>query len=242
MDALIYTAMSGAERALRAQQVHANNLANLDTTGFRADLELATTAAVTRGYGYDARHMIRLEASSVSSRQGALRQTGRDLDVAIVGDGYFTVQWEGGEAYTRAGNFTLDPDGTLTLNGRPVMGEGGPIVLPLHARIAIGEDGTISIQEPGQPDLQPVDRLKLVRIPADQVTKNSAGLIVPRTGGPLAADDTVTVRSGHLEGSNVSAIEEMVATMNLSREFEMHMRLYRTADDMAEAGNRLVRD
>ena len=77
MDALIYTLMSGAERSLRAQQLHANNLANIETNGFRADLELATSEAVTQGYGYDTRHMSRLEANAVSARVGAVRQTGR---------------------------------------------------------------------------------------------------------------------------------------------------------------------
>jgi Flagellar basal body rod protein len=87
MDALIYTLMSGAERGLRAQQIHANNLANLETGGFRADLELATSRAVDTGYGYDARHMSQLQANAVASREGVMRETGNDLDVAISGRG-----------------------------------------------------------------------------------------------------------------------------------------------------------
>jgi flagellar basal-body rod protein FlgF len=162
--------------------------------------------------------------------------------VAIAGQGYFAVQIGDGEAYTRAGNFTLDQSGALTLNGRPVLGDGGPIVLPEHSAMQIGEDGTIFVRALGQAELQPVDKLKLVKPEADAITKNSAGLIVARSGEPFAADDTVRVRSGHLEGSNVSAIEEMVATMNLNREFEIQMKLYRAADAMADAGNRLVRE
>lgn len=242
MDALIYTLMSGAERSLRAQQLHANNLANIETNGFRADLELATSEAVTHGYGYDSRHMSRLEANAVSSREGVMRQTGRDLDVAIAGQGYFAVQFGEDEAYTRAGNFTLDQNGALTLNGRPVLGDGGPIVLPEHSALQIGEDGTILVRTLGQIEMQPFDKLKLVNPEPGAVTKNAAGLIVARSGEPFAADETVRVRSGHLEGSNVSAIEEMVATMNLNREFEIQMKLYRAADAMAEAGNRLVRE
>ena len=91
MDALIYTAMSGAERAMRGQQVHANNLANLDTNGFRANLELAQAAKLP-GYGYDDRHMSQLQSNAVTDRQGTLRATGRDLDIAISGPGYFAVQ------------------------------------------------------------------------------------------------------------------------------------------------------
>ena len=86
MDALIYTAMSGAERAMRGQQVHANNLANLDTNGFRANLELAQAAKLP-GYGYDDRHKSQMQSNAVTDRPGVLRQTGRDLDVAISGTG-----------------------------------------------------------------------------------------------------------------------------------------------------------
>lgn len=240
MDALIYTVMSGAERALRAQQVHANNLANLETGGFRADLELATSEAVA-GAGHDTRHLSVLQANAVSGAEGVVRQTGRELDVALVGDGYFAVEWQGGEAYTRAGAFTLDAEGTLTVNGRPVLGDGGPIVLPPHLRLAIADDGTISIQAPGTEEMQPVDRLRLVRGDAATLTKNEAGLVVARDGNELAADETLRVRSGHLEGSNVSAVGEMVATMALNREFEIQMKLYRAADAMADAGNRLIR-
>ncbi|AKJ30349.1 flagellar basal-body rod protein FlgF [Caldimonas brevitalea] len=241
MDALIYTIMSGAERAMRAQQVHANNLANVDTTGFRADLEMATSQAV-QGPGYDARHMSELEANAVSAREGTLKQTGRDLDVAVAGQGYFAVQFRGGEAYTRAGAFTLDGEGALSVNGHPVLGDGGPIVLPPFNRVEIATDGTLSIQPPGQQEMQPVDKLKLVKAEAAELTKNEAGLIVSRTGQPLNADETVLVRSGFLEGSNVSAVEEMVATMSLNRDFEVQMKLYRAADSMAEAGNRLIRE
>lgn len=241
MDALIYTAMSGAERALHAQQVRANNLANADTPGFRADLEMSVSEAV-QGYGYDARHLGRLRADSVSNRQGTLMQTDRELDVAISGDGYLAVQWGDGEAYTRAGALTVDAEGTLTVNGRAVMGEGGPIVLPPYSQLAIGEDGTISIRPPGQPLMQPLERLKLVRPDPASMVKNEAGLLVSRGQDELPADPTVRVRAGFLEGSNVSAVEEMVATMTLNREFELQMKLYKAADSMAETGNRLIRE
>jgi flagellar basal-body rod protein FlgF len=241
MDALIYTIMSGAERGLRAQQVHANNLANMETGGFRADLELATSQAVP-GYGYDTRHLSQLSANTLSGREGAVRQTGNDLDVAIDGDGMLAVQWQDGEAYTRAGHLVVDADGTLTVNGRAVMGDGGPVSLPPYTRVSIAQDGTISVQQPGQIDMQEVDRLKLVSANAADLTKNEAGLMVARDGNALAADDTVTVRAGYLEGSNVSAVEEMVATMSLNRDFEIQMRLYKSADSMADAGNRLIRE
>jgi flagellar basal-body rod protein FlgF len=239
MDALIYTAMSGAERALRGQQVHANNLANIDTGGFRANMELSTAQTVN-GYGYDDRHMSQLQANSVSTRQGTLKSTGRDLDVAISGAGFLTVQGPTGEAYTRAGAMTLDETGTLKINGNTVLGEGGPIVIPEYNKIEIGSDGTVSIQAPGTTIMQTIDKLRLVKAEASELTKNEAGLLVARDGQPLATDPAVLVRPGHLEGSNVSAVEEMVATMSLNRTFEIQMKLFKATDAMAETGNRLV--
>lgn len=241
MDALIYSAMAGAERALKAQQVRANNLANAGTTGFRADMEMAAHQAV-EGFGYDARHMARLEADTVQMRHGALTATGRTLDAAIDGDGLFTVADGNGEAYTRAGSFALDAEGRLQLAGRPVVGEGGPIVLPATGRYEIGADGSVLALAIGTQEMQVVDRLKLVRPEPGTLRKNETGLLVPRDGQPLAPSDEVQVRGGHLETSNVSPIEEMVATLQLNRDFELQMKLFKAADDMASHGNRLMRD
>ena len=239
MDSLIFTAMSGAERALRGQQVRANNLANVDTVGFRANMELSTAQSV-QGYGYDDRHMSQLQANAVSTRQGTLKATGRELDVAISGAGFLTVEGPTGEAYTRAGAMVLDETGTLRINGNVVLGEGGPIVLPEYSKIDIGSDGTISIQNPGTTTMQTVDKLRLVKAEASELTKNEAGLLVARDGVPLATDPSVVLRAGHLEGSNVSAVEEMVATMSLNRTFEIQMKLFKASDSMAETGNRLI--
>jgi len=241
MDALIYSAMSGAEHALKAQQVRANNLANAGTTGFRADMELAASQTVA-GFGYDARHMSRLQADAVRMRSGTLVQTGRELDAAIAGEGLFAVQDGEGEAYTRAGAFTLDAQGRLLLGERPVLGEGGPIVLPPGNRIEIGADGGISVLTEGALEMQVVDRLKLVRPEAGALRKNEAGLLVARDGQPLDASEAVEVRGGHLEGSNVSPVEEMVATMQLTRDFEVQMKLFQAADQLAANGNRLMRE
>lgn len=241
MDALIYSAMAGAERALKAQQVRANNLANAGTTGFRADMELAAHQAVA-GYGYDARHMARLEADSLRTRSGALVATGRELDAAIVGDGLFAVAHGDGEAYTRAGAFSLDAEGQLQLDGRAVLGDGGPIVLPPGNRVEIAADGSVLVLTEGAVEMQAVDRLKLVKPEPGTLRKNEVGLLVARAGGPLPASEEVEVRGGHLESSNVAPVEEMVATLQLNRDFELQMKLFKAADDMAANGNRLLRE
>lgn len=241
MDALLYTAMSGADRVLRAQQVHANNLANMETGGFRANMEVSTTQSLAGySYGYDDRHMAQMQASAIDGRVGVTKETGRELDVAISGPGYLTVQSGDGEAYTRAGAINIDAEGALSINGNPLMGEGGPITLPLYTAVNIGTDGTISVQVPGGALMQTVDKLKLVKAEPSELTKNEAGLLVSRTGDQLPADPTVQVSDKHLEGSNVSAVEEMISTMSLNRSFEMQMKLYQAADSMNQTGNKLI--
>jgi flagellar basal-body rod protein FlgF len=239
MDKLIFTALSGAERTLKAQQVHANNLANSDTAGFRANFELASTQALG-GFGYDDVHMAKVQSDAISTRAGAVRETGRPLDVAINGSGYLAVQYGDSEAYTRAGTIDIDAEGALSVHGHALLGEGGPVVLPQHSAVEIAADGTISVQAPGATTMQVIDRLRLVNAEAAELTKNEAGLIVPRGGGQLAADANVTVRPRALEGSNVSAVEEMVATMTLNRSFEIQMKLLKASDSMNEVGNRLI--
>jgi flagellar basal-body rod protein FlgF len=182
-----------------------------------------------------------MQSNAVTDRQGVLRQTGRDLDVAISGPGYFAVQGPTGEAYTRAGAITLDADGTLTVNGMQLLGEGGPITLPVHRKVEIGQDGTVSILGPtANAEMQVIDKLKLVRAEASELTKNEAGLLVARDGQLLGTDPTVQVKGGHLEGANVTAVEEMVATMSLNRTFEIQMKLFKAADDMTTVGNKLI--
>ncbi|WP_047249128.1 flagellar basal body rod protein FlgF [Chromobacterium subtsugae] len=242
MDALIYTAMSGADRMLKAQQIHANNLANAETGGFRADIDAATSQAVP-GYGYDARLLSQNAPTVLDSRNGAVVETGRDLDIALQGDGFLAVAApDGSEAYTRAGSMTVGADGVLSVNNRPVLGDGGAITLPEgFTKVSVAADGTVSVLNPGDTEMQPVDKIKLVKPEPNAVTKSADGLIVSRQGLPLPADASVSVQSGHLERSNVSAVEEMVATMTLNRNFEMQMKLFNAASDMNEAGNRLVR-
>lgn len=241
MDALIYTAMSGADRVLRAQQVHANSLANLDTPGYLAQVEQSHARAVP-GYGYAARHLNQLSSDALSERSASQRETGRELDVAIQGPGLFAVQTAQGEAYTRAGNFTLDAQGRLLLGHRPVLGDQGPITLPPHEQLQISSQGVISVQQRGEAGLAEVAQLKLVNADLGRMTKNEQGLLVARDGVQPAVDGTVRVAAGKLEGSNVSAVEELVATMSLARDFELQMKLFKSADSLAESGNRLIRD
>ena len=160
--------------------------------------------------------------------------------MSINGSGYFAVEFNGQEAYTRAGAIDIDASGALSVAGRPILGEGGAIVLPPHSAVEIGTDGTVSVLAEGAVTMQVIDRLRLVNAEGPELTKNEAGLIVARNGEQLQADPNITVRSRALEGSNVSAVEEMVATMALNRSFELQMKLFQAGDKMNEAGNRLL--
>ncbi|MCG8908584.1 flagellar basal body rod protein FlgF [Pseudomonas sp. DP-17] len=240
MDRLGYTAMTAASRSMAALDVRANNLANVNTPGFRADLEHATAVDVS-GAGYDSRHLARIEGSGVDMSAGTLMATGRDLDVAIQGQGLLAVQSGNGEAYTRQGNLEIDADRQLMINGRAVLGEGGPITLPEYDAIAIGSDGTLSVMPRGDFMMTDVDRLKLVDAPAASLVKNAQGLLVSKDGQNVAASEDVRLVSGHLEQSNVSAIDQLVGTMSLNRRFEAQVKMMKAASDLAEAGDRMIR-
>lgn len=241
MERYIYTAMSGALRALNAQRVHANNLANVGTSGFRADFERAEAYQVS-GPGFASLQLSVPQVAGSDFSTGRLEHTGRNMDIGIRGTGFIAVQAAGGqEAYTRAGHMELDADGQLLINGHPVLSEGGPVEIPEYRDISIGEDGTISVLPPGGNAVLEVGRIKLVDPPAAALRKGGDGLFRLAGGAVAPRDEEVLILSGHLEGANVSAVDEMVSTMALSRSFEMQVQMMKTADELSAAGSRLVR-
>ncbi len=240
MDRLGYTAMTAASRTQLSLQVRANNLANVSTNGFRADMEQARAASVD-GYGYDSRHMTLAKNNGVDLTPGALVNTGRDLDFAIQGQGLIALENGDGEVYTRNGNIQLDSASRLTINGRAVLGDGGPIVLPEFDSIHIGSDGVVSVRPRGETLMAEVARIKLVDVSAAELAKNAEGMLVTKNGAPAEQSDAVTLVSGHLESSNVSAIEELVASMSLNRLFETQVKMMKAAEDLSNAGNRMIR-
>ncbi|WP_145534869.1 flagellar basal-body rod protein FlgF [Yersinia thracica] len=241
MDKLLYTAVSGANRSLTQQQIHANNLANVNTQGFRADLERATATQVLGG-GYNSRVAVLSQNAGVDMTAGSLQETGRELDVAIKDRGLIAVLSGGREVYTRNGQMDIGPDGDLTINGLPVLGDGGPIVLPPYSSVSVADDGTIAIipQDGGIKTPAEIDRIKLVDIPANQLSKNNRGLLVTRRGA-AARDENVQLVSKHLESSNISAISEMTASISLSRQFEAQIKMMKVAEELAQSGNRIIR-
>lgn len=150
---------------------------------------------------------------------------------------------DGSEVYTRNGNMVQNEAGQLTINGYPVLGDNGPIVLPPNAIASFGRDGTLSIT-PDDGDVtatMDIDRLKLVTIPPENLAKNGQGMIVTADGSRAPLDENINVSGGYLEGSNVTAVTEMLASISLSRQFEAQIKMMKAAQDLSEAGNRLLR-
>lgn len=241
MDRLLFTAVSGASRSLTQQEIHANNLANVNTQGFRSDLDNALTQQIN-GEGYASRYLVKPTQGGVDMTPGAMRETGRDLDIAVKGDGLIALRSGTREVYTRNGQIDINADGELSVNGLPLEGDNGPIVLPPYSSVSIAEDGVITIM-PEDGDIaapMDIDRVKLVNIPASALSKNEAGFLVTRAAfNPR--DEEVTVAAGHLESANVSAISEMVSSIALNRQFEAQIKMMKAAEDLANAGNRLIR-
>lgn len=244
MDRAIYIAMTGAKNNMLAQTARANNLANANTTGFRADFEQARSQGVYYGDGLPTRAYSQTERPATNFSQGALQQTGRQLDLAIEAEGFFVVQApDGTEALTRAGNLQVDANGILhTGNGLPLMGNGGVIALPPLEHIEIAKDGTITVQVQGQgPEaLAAVNRLRLVNPDAQNLEKGEDGLFRLREPGEFIDDPRVNVASGFLETSNVNVIDEFTSILALARQYETQIKMMSTLEENADASTRLL--
>ena len=223
MSQVYATAMETAKQIMLAQAVNANNLANVGTDGFRAELSyLLDTDEGRQAF------------SSPDLSSGFIRNTGRSLDVAVKGGGWIAVQgFDGTEGYSRRGDLQVDAFGQLTDGtGRPILGNSGPIALPPYSNVEIGADGTISIQPLGQTanTLAVVDRIKLVELDPEQLLRGEDGLMRLPEGETAPASASVQLIGGSLEGSNVNAVEEMVKMIDLARRFEAQIQIMQSED------------
>jgi flagellar basal-body rod protein FlgF len=241
---MLYVAMTGASQAMRAQAAVSNNLANVTTSGFRADL-IQFRAMPVYGAGQPSRVYAMAERPGVDFSPGSVQTTGRDLDVAIAGEGWLAVQApDGSEAYTRAGDLRVTSAGLLqTAAGHPVLGNGGPVAVPPHDKLEIGADGTISILPLGQEGSAMVllDRIKLVQPALEALVKGPDGLARGRDGESFDPDASVRVTSGAVEGSNVNAVDGLVSMIELQRHYEAQVRMMNTAKEGDEATGELLR-
>ncbi|MGL6028442.1 MAG: flagellar basal-body rod protein FlgF [Legionella sp.] len=248
MDPILYTAVTGGRADFKRQELIANNLANVNTPGFKADLYQAQTMYMNDAQGINnpnGQSFVVQTANGVDLSPGEIMTTGRDLDVAIDGNGWLAVRGPDGEAYVRGGSLRLDVNGQLmTASGMPVLGDGGPISIPPARSIEIGGDGTISIipLEGDVKTLAVLDRLKLVTLDKNNVVKNEQGLMQLKQGGAAVADPNIRVLSGAIEGSNVKAIDQMVSMISAGREFDAQMKILSTVDDNGQRLAQLLRE
>lgn len=210
-----YVALSGLRTRMDQLDRIAADLANVDTAGYKA--ERSTTAVAERAeFANVLRSAIDVAAAPghVDFRDGTLTPSGRDLDMAIDGRGFFTVQTPAGPRYTRSGQFTRSPDGTLeTLDGLPVMGDAGPIKLP---------DGPITIEPNGTIHANGVaaGKVRLVDFADYGALEREAGTRFRTAATPLDVPKETTVRGGVLEQSNVSMVERIAQLTEVQRSFE----------------------
>ena len=238
MDRMIYLSMSGAKAALQRQDSLANNLANVTTNGFRAELT-AFRAVPVRGEGASTRVFSLETTPGYNDEQGPINSTGRNLDVAMTGKSWMAVQsLDGTEAYTRAGALAVNSEGVLTtLGGLPVNGDGGPITVPANAQVDIADDGTITAKVDNQKPQQ-IGKLKLVT-PDAPMNRGTEGLF-RADSGDLAADPAARVQSGALEGSNVSPVATMVGMIAAARQFEHQMKMLENAEKQDQTASKLL--
>ena len=246
MDKLLYIAMSGAKENMNSLAVRSNNLANANTLGFKADFEQAR-AMQAYGDGLPSRVFSMSERPGQSYQQGSLQTTGRDLDVAVQGDGWLTVQDANGkEAYTRNGSLQVSPLGVLqTSTGLNVLDSNGqPITLPMPLeKIQITEDGTINARlEGAEPAaVENLQQLKLVNPVNKDLTKGEDGLFRRIDGGTETASANVRLASGALENSNENVVEELTNLIKLQRQFETQIKMMATAEKNDESQNQLMK-
>ena len=243
MDKLLYVAMSGAKETLATQEANNYNLANASTTGFKAALSAFQTRSIA-GPGFASRAYATAGSVGFNNTVGEQQTTGNPLDVAVQGAGFIAVQdGAGNEAYTRAGDLHVDPNGILTTaGGRPVLSDSGPLSLPPATSVTIGSDGTVSVVPLGQTPntVAAVGRIKLVNPPGGTLERGSDGLYRTSDGSPADGDANVRLASGVLESSNVNLPGCLVNMIELSRRFELQIRALHTAEDDAQASTKLL--
>lgn len=243
MDRMIYTAMTGMNAAMDRQRATANNLANASTPGFRKEV-FAVTPATLRDGSLEARAMARGAVRGADMDAAKVNATGKPLDIAVDGKALIAYQApDGGEIYSRRGDLRVAASGVLENGeGLPVLGNGGPITVPVGFAISIAKDGTILARDPAAPDqpAQELNRIKLSSSEGSALAKGIDSFLKVPGGGVLPPDPTATVTSGALEMSNVETAATLVEMIDAQRAFEQRSKIISTASDIDEAGASLM--
>ena len=240
-DKAVYIGMSGASNSMHQLEILTNNLANVNTTGFRADYEMMNQAPVGKNGSQETRVFSTMGGTYTDFQNGPILSTGRDLDVALQGPGFIAVQGQGGkEAYTRAGSLQIDNGTLVTKNGELVLGNGGVINIPAADKIDIAADGTISARLKGAKEMVVLDRIKLVSTKTSDLQKGADGAFYSVSGAPIKPDPLIRLTHGALEGSNVNAVETLTKLIELSRHFEVHTNVMKAVQDDTTKANEIL--
>jgi flagellar basal-body rod protein FlgG len=249
----LHVARTGLDAQNMRMQVIANNLANVNTTGFkrdRASFETlayqvvtapgAASSSQTRyAVGLNLGTGVQVSGTARIDTQGSITTTDNALDIAIEGGGYFQVQTPDGRiAYTRAGDFSLTAEGTIVnANGMPVQPQ---IQIPEGTTsVTVGADGTVSAQLAGQSSTTELGRIETARFanPAglqaigNNLLVETAASGAPQVGAP-GAEGRGALRSGALEASNVNVVEELVDMIETQRAYEVNSKMIQATDEM----------
>lgn len=232
MDQGIYTAASGAIAMEQRLTIISNNLANVNTVGFKKDgiafdefSRLLDTEGLYPGQYRNIPEDVVIGDSYIDASQGSYRKTGNTLDVAIMDDGFFVVNTEDGPRYTRAGAFQVSSDGMLTTQqGYTVQGEGGDIALQA-GNVQIDAKGTVS---QGGND---IDVLQVVDIPSEYLVRDRNGLFDVKEGFAPEAIELPVISQGSIETSNVDPIKEMVGLITTQRAYDSYQKVIRSFSD-----------
>ena len=240
MDKALFLGTHGAKNTMQQLEIITNNLANVNTTGFRADFVAMKQFQVANS-GQQSRSYSILDKSYSDFKSGPIIRTERDLDVAVSGRGFIAVQSKSGkEAYTRAGDLQIK-NGFLAANsGEYVLGTGGLINVGAAEKMNLSADGTISVRMKGETNFIPINRIKLASPPLAQIQKGTDGLFYMNDGSSVKQDDKLRLTTGSLEGSNVNPVETLTSLIELSREFEMHTNLMKAMQDDSSKANQLL--
>lgn len=257
-NAALHVARTGLDAQAARMRVIANNLANVNTTGFKRDraqfetLAYQTMTAAGAPSSGDALYAtgmslgsgVQMTGTARLNTQGALSTSDNPLDLAIEGDGFFQVTMpDGRTAYTRAGNLNRSPDGQIvTADGLPLQ---PGIQIPEDAEsITIGTDGTVSAMLAGQTEASELGQIELARFvnPAglqalgDNLLIETAASGAPQVGG-AGADGRGSIRQGALEASNVNVVQELVDMIETQRAYEVSSKMITATDEMLRNAN-----
>lgn len=241
MDRVIYTSLTAMRGSMARQTAIANNLANAQTPGFRADMA-ESQALWLNGNG--GRAMSSEEVIGADMRAGTIAATGRDLDIAMQGDAMLVVQApDGEEAYTRRGDLMVAPSGLLsTGDGHPVQGTQGPVTIPPADSVTIDDEGRVFIVPAGGDPENPqqVDRLRLATPTGSDIVKGLDNLFRVKGGGILPDDPEARVITRSIEGSNVTATVALVDMIEASKAWDSQLKLIDDAREMDSATANLM--